>query len=336
MIATTVQTAALQESYPLQAGSTGITPKFTFSQNLFSSWIEYVDAKPKTIRTYNRAIRQFMLYLNQNDISTPTTQDIKNFRDDLKKDHEAATVQLYLEAVKLFFKWTAQLGLYPNVADRVKGVEIDPEYKKDYLSAKQARRVLDQINQSTLKGKRDYAIICLMITTGVREIEVSRANVGDLSTKDDLGFTALYVQGKGRDSRNVYVKVEGHTLQALNEYLQERVKVSGKQLRAKEPLFESVAYNQSKEDPGRMSTRSIRKIGKNALLDAGLNSPRLTTHSFRHTAATLNLKAGGSLAETQELLRHKSISTTMRYSHILNREKNNSEERVGNAIFADN
>jgi integrase/recombinase XerC len=83
-----------------------------------------------------------------------------------------------------------------------------------------------------------------------------------------------------------------------------------------------------------MATESISRIVKGRLRDAGINDERLTAHSLRHTAATLNLLNGGSLEETQKLLRHERISTTMIYSHALDNVANKSASRVAAAIFA--
>ena len=96
-----------------------------------------------------------------------------------------------------------------------------------------------------------------------------------------------------------------------------------------EPLFTS-ASNRNRH--GRMTTRSISRIAKQALVNSGLNSDRLTAHSLRHTTATLNLLAGASPEETQQLLRHSSLNTTMIYSHHIDRLQNKSAARVGAAI----
>ena len=77
----------------------------------------------------------------------------------------------------------------------------------------------------------------------------------------------------------------------------------------------------------------ISLIIKKRLKAAGYDSDRLTAHSLRHTAATLNLLNGASLEETQQLLRHTSINTTMIYVHALERAENNSEARIAAAIF---
>ncbi len=293
-------------------------------RDLFSRWIQFVDGSPKTIETYSRNIKQFILYLAVNGISHPTRQDIVNYREALRAAHKPATVQAYIMAVKQFFRWTEQEGLYPNIADHVKGAKLDKGFKKDYLTSKQTARLLTSIDRSSLKGMRDYALLLLMVTTGLRTVEVQRANIGDLRNVAD--FTALYIQGKGHEERNDFVKVEGPVEEALREYLTARGRAG-----AHEPLFASVARRNT---GGRMSTRSISRIAKECMIGADLNSDRLTAHSLRHTTATLNLLNGGTPEETRQLLRHSSLNTTLIYSHALERAKNKSEERVTNAIFA--
>lgn len=294
-----------------------------FSGEFFSRWIAFIDAKPKTIETYNRAIKQFVYYLQDNCITQPTRAHILAFRDGLSQNHKPTTVQGYLMAVKQFFKWTAQEGLYPNIADNVKGAKLDKNFKKDYLTSKQVNKLLTTIDSETLKGKRDYAILSLMVTTGLRTIEVERANLEDLRTVAD--FTALFIQGKGHLEKTEYVKVEGPVEDAIRAYLAARGK-AGQQ----EPLFASIA---NRNNGGRMTTRSISRIAKENMIEADLNSERLTAHSLRHTTATLNLLNGGTPEETMQLLRHANLNTTLIYSHSLERAKNNSEARVSKAIF---
>ncbi len=293
------------------------------SENLPPRWIAIIDAKPKTVETYTRAIRQFMLYLSEHGIDQPHREDILAYRDALRAEHRATTVQSYIAAVKQFFRWTEQEHLYPNIADHIKGARIDSGFKKDYLTSKQVGKLLQAIDRSTLKGLRNYAILALMVTTGLRTIEVTRANIEDMRTVAD--FTALYIQGKGRDEKTDFVKVEPPIEEAIRAYLAARGKNA-----ANEPLFASTS---NRNGGGRMTTRSISRIAKENLAGAELISDRLTAHSLRHTAATLNLLNGGTPEETRQLLRHSNINTTLIYSHALERSKNNSEARITKAIF---
>jgi len=295
----------------------------SLSAEIFTKWIEYIDAKPKTIETYTRNIKQFLRYLQVNEISRPARSDVIAYREELKATKKPSTVQGYLMAVKLFFQWTEQEGLYPDIAKHIKGAKLDTEHKKDYLTSKQVARLLGSIDRHSLKGLRDYAIIALMITSGLRTIEVARANIEDMRTVAD--FTALYIQGKGHEERTAYVKIAEPVEDAIREYLKARGRSD-----KSEPLFVSDA---NRNAGGRMTTRSISRIAKDSLIAAGLESDRLTAHSFRHTTATLNLLNGGTVEETQQLLRHTNINTTLIYSHALERAKNNSEARVAKAIF---
>lgn len=107
--------------------------------------------------------------------------------------HIIISLSLVAIAVKRFFEWTEEERLYPNIAKYVKGAKIGKNFKKDYLTSKQARKVLEDIDQSTVKGKRDYAMLALMLTMGLRTVEVSRANIEDIRNSGDT--TVLYVQG---------------------------------------------------------------------------------------------------------------------------------------------
>lgn len=290
---------------------------------LFSRWTSYIDASPKTIDTYSKAIKQFFIYLQENGIRQPQREDIVAYREYLKEDHKPTTVQSYLAAVKLFFKWTEQEGFYPNIADRVKGAKIDTEHKKDYLTTKQVNKLLGTIDRSTLKGKRDYAMLSVMVTTGLRTISIVNANIEDMRTAGDA--TALFYRGKGHEEKATYVKLAEPVEDAIRDYLTARGTTDGT-----EPLFSSVA---NRNKGGRMTTRSISRVAKDSLINVDLISDRLTAHSFRHTAATLNLLNGGTVEETQQLLDHANINTTLIYSHALERAKNNSEKRIAKAIF---
>lgn len=291
--------------------------------DLFSRWIAFVDASPKTIESYTKAIKYFGQYLSSNGIRQPTRETVVAYRDNLKKDHKPTTVQSYLEAVKLFFQWTEQEKLYPNIAVHIKGAKLDSEYKRDYLTTKQVNKLLDAIDTSTLKGLRDYAMLSLMVTTGLRTISIVRANIGDIRTAGNS--VALYYQGKGHEEKADYVKIAEPVEDAIRKYLAVRGETD-----LVAPLFSSISNRNS---GGRMTTRSISRIAKDHLIEIDLRSDRLTAHSLRHTAATLNLLNGGTVEETKQLLGHANINTTLIYSHALERAKNDSENRIAKAIF---
>ena len=291
---------------------------------LFTRFIAYLDTTPKTIETYTKALRQLFSYLSFNGIRQPQREDIIAFREELKASgHKPTTIQNYITATKLFFSWTAQEGYYPNIADHLKGAKLDREHKKDYLTSRQVKEVLGSIERDSLQGLRDYAILTLMVTGGLRDIEVSRANIGDLRTAGEN--TVLYVQGKGRQEKTEYVKISPQVERAIRDYLKARGDAG-----EEEPLFTSLSNNSKGK---RLTTRSISGTVKKRLKEAGYNSERLTAHSLRHTAVTLSLLAGKDITEVQQFARHANIATTMIYNHSLDKAKNSCSEAIAQAIF---
>lgn len=301
---------------PIEREKNNLTSKSEIKEDLFIRFIDYTDVKEKSLETYTRALKQFSNYLKANSITYPTREDVITYRESLKQTKKANTVQLYLIAVKQFFKWTACEGIYPNVADNVKGVTVSKGTKKDYLTTSQVKDLLTSIQKNTIKGKRDYAIITLMVTCGLRDIEVSRANTEDLRTKQDS--TVLYLQGKGRDDREDYVIIPHEVEKAIREYLQSRDNDS-------KALFTSDSNHGKGE---RLTTRSISRIVKTAMKYVGLDSDRLTAHSLRHTAVTHSLLEGESLQEVKEFARHSNINTTLIYAHNLEKESNECSNKL--------
>ena len=166
-------------------------------------------------------------------------------------------------------------------------------------------------------------MLSVWVTGGLREIPRERADIGDIRTAGDA--VAVCYGGKGREKKADYVKLAEPVEEAVRAYLKARGGAD-----PKAPLFSSIANRNSGE---RMTTRSVSRVAKERLIAVGLESDRLTGHSMRHTAATLNLLNGGTVEETRQLLGHTNINTTLIYSHALERAKNNSEERIAKAIF---
>lgn len=306
----------------MQSGN-AITQAQVITDDLYTRFTAYIDASEKTVQTYTRAIRQYAKWASENGITQPTREDILRYRDELKESHKPTTVQNYITALRLFFQWTEQEQLYPNIANHIKGAKLDRSHKKDYLTSRQVKKVMETAKEESLQGLRDYAILALLFTGGLRTIEISRANIADIRTAGDN--TVLYIQGKGREEKTEYVKIMPEVEDAIRAYLAARKPAS-----TEEPLFTSTSNNSRGK---RISTRSVSDIVKQALIKAGFNSDKLTAHSTRHTAVTLALLGGQSLQEVQQFARHANITTTQIYAHNLDRAKNQCEETIAKAIF---
>jgi integrase/recombinase XerC/integrase/recombinase XerD len=158
----------------------------------------------------------------------------------------------------------------------------------------------------------------LLVRTGLRTIEAERANIEDV--RQEGGEALLYIQGKGRDSKDAFVLLTEATLKPIREYVRARGKTA-----PTDPLFTSHSDRNNGE---RLTTRSISRIAKGALREAGIDSDRLTAHSLRHTAVTLSLLGGASIQEAQSMARHKNINTTLIYAHNIDRISKAPERKI--------
>lgn len=307
----------LQELISLQLDQTG---------SLAERWLKFAGVSEKSAQTYLVVIKQLLKYFRDNNITAPRREDLENWRDNLIKDRKAAnTVALYLTGAKLFFRWLEQDGIYKNIADNLKSrVKISHEHKKDFLSRDQSKQLLNFAKgKGTLKDLRDRAIIALMLTAGLRTIEICRADVKDIRTIDEATF--LFVQGKGRSEKAEAVRLAPQVFSLIREYLTIRGGTNDR-----EPLFVAIS-NRCKNQ--RLDTQTIRKMVKADLRAIGLNSDRLSAHSLRHTAATQMLLNGVKLEEVQQVLRHKSPTVTQIYNHTIQRLQNEGELIVANSLF---
>lgn len=295
-----------------------------FNKNNITDFINYLDVSAQTTRTYIYGLKQFADYMKSEMISNPDRNTVLNFKRMLiEKCLKPSSIALYLASVRRFFEWTSQAGIYDNIAAGVKSPKQEKGHKRDFLGAEQIKECLNISRDNTLKGLRDYAVLSLMAIGGLRTIEITRANIEDIQTIG--GQFVLYIQGKGRTDKKEFIKLTQPVINAINAYLNARGNV-----KTSEPLFVSTA-NRNKN--GRLTTRTISGIAKTAMRKIGLNSRRLTAHSFRHSAVTLALMSGATIQDVQAFARHTSINTTMIYAHNIDRLKSVCESNITGAVF---
>lgn len=293
-------------------------------QPLIDSFCEAQDVRQDSRDTYGRGLKQFFLWLQAQGITNPNRETILQFKDYLtSKDLSPSTISAYLTTTRKFFEWTSSKGLYMNIAEGVKGAKKPRGFRRDSLTVSQVKELLTSLETDTLQGKRDYAMLNLMVRTGLRSIEVIRADVQDI--RQDSGEAVLWIQGKGRDSKDEFVLLTEETLKPIQAYL------SVRGTKDNEPLFTS---NSDRNHNGRLTTRTVRRIVKDKLKGIGLISGRLSCHSLRHSAITLSLQAGATIQEAQALGRHSNVNTTLIYAHNINRVMNAPEKKIDELLRA--
>lgn len=289
-----------------------------------SQWVAELDTAERTKESYRKGIARYVSYLHAHGLRGDQRTDVLSYKAHLAGSYSANTVNSYLVPVRRFYTWLSALGAGPNVAADIKGAKLSRGFKKDYLTAPQAGKVLHAHTSESVKDLRDSAIIALMVHTGLRTVEVARANIEDMHPSGSA--TVLDIQGKGRSSKDDFVVVPVGVEDKIRAYLSRRGEIP-----EGEPLFASISPRNA---GGRMSTRSISRIAKDTLRQAGYDSPRLTAHSMRHTAVTLALLGGATPQEAQAMARHSSITTTMIYAQNLDRISHAAELKVEAVLSA--
>jgi len=298
-----------------------ISQNLNLNVNLYvQQFLNSLDIRESSKSTYNRQLKEFLIWLKNFCVINPTRESLLEYREYLKniKELSAFTIGGYLTAIRRFFEWLESMKIYPNVAKSIRGPKKRRGFKKDALTIEQVKKLLDSIDRSTFDGKRDFAIINLMVRTGLRTIEIIRATKEDISCNQ--GEYVLWVHGKGRDSKDELVLLTESTLVPIQEYFSSRGNI-----KEAAPVF---ASHSSKNFGKMLTTRSISRIVKNRLKNIGIIDNRLTAHSLRHTAITLSLMAGATPQEARALARHSDINTTLIYAHNLNRIAQAPERKI--------
>ena len=292
---------------------------------LVDSFINSQDVKQSSKLLYRRTLKQYFNWVSKKGylLSEIARTELLQYKEDLlTSGMSSLTVGSYITSVRRFYEWTEANKFYPNVAKGIKTPKRKQQFKKQPLLPAQATALLDYYQSKAL---RDYAIITLLLRTGLRTVEIIRATVGDITFKGSQ--RVLLVQGKGRDEKDNFVVLTDKTYLPIAQYLATR-----KDVNSMDPLFISTSNN-SKGD--KLTTRTISYIAKEGLKAIGLDERSFTAHSLRHTTAVNILRAGGSLETAQFTLRHSNPATTQIYTATLNEERRlqNSGEALIDSLY---
>ena len=232
---------------------------------------------------------------------------IREYLGYLYKKNKKVTIARKLSAIRSFLKFLVRQGVVTeNPADFVSTPKQE-QLIPDYLSVDNMFRLLDFIKSETVLNLRNRAIFETLYSTGIRVSELAGINVFDVDFQAGL----IRVFGKGGKER--LVPVGDKALEAINAY---RVRLRG------DAGLNRDVFSPDKNNPvflnntfGRLSTRSIARILDKIAKDCGLPMP-VSPHVLRHSFATHMLDSGADLKVIQEILGHKSLSTTQKYTHV--------------------
>ena len=268
-----------------------------------------------TCRAYSHNLNEFVSFVSETFFSNENQKGadllkadqidslmIRGYLGFLYKKNKKVTIARKLSAVRSFFRFLVKHGV---ILDNPLDLILTPKQKKAipvYLPVDDIFRLLDSIKTDTLAGTRNRAIFETLYSSGVRVSELEGLNVFDV----DLKRCLIRVVGKGNKERIVPIGTKA--IAAIKAYRKRLQKEAGIGEDNNTPLFLN-------KDQGRLTSRSIARILDKTARECGLLIP-VSPHALRHTFATHMLDAGADLRVVQELLGHKSLSTTQKYTHV--------------------
>ena len=279
-------------------------------EKLMEVFLSSQDLMDKSRDTYRWGLRRFFKWMRKSgrDLRSMTPADILSFKTSLSKERlTSLTVGAYLTAVRRFYGWTETSLIYPNIARSIRPPKCRKRFKKTALTPEEASLLLDFMK---VRSPRDFAIVNLILRTGLRTIEVTRADIGDITRK--RGKRVMKVWGKGAEEKDAFVIIGDPVWEPIKRYLDER-EDRGKD----KPLFVTEGKGHRGE---RMSPRSVQRLCKEALRSVGLDGHDYSAHSLRHTTAVTIIRQGGDLNDVQRVLRHASQVTSQVYTASIEQE----------------
>jgi len=250
-----------------------------------------------SVKRYLSDLKQFLVWVDA-PIEHVDKDKVAAYVDELLDyGKHPRTINCHLTAVRKFYEYLIEQGglNLENPVPRGFALRL-PKPLPKHLKAEQVDRLF-----SVVKKPRDKAIFCLMLRTGLRVSEVTSLCFEDIDFKRGR---ILVQQGKGRKGRVVYMSKD--VLRAFVDYIECR------------PSSKDEHVFLVEKGPLRGHPLSVRSIQKNMKHYAEKVGMEATPHNLRHTMATDMLNAGASLSTIQDLLGHRSVVTTQRYSKVSN------------------
>ncbi len=270
-----------------------------------AEWFANLD-NPRTRRAYQTDLRDFMTFTGirqPDEFRVVTRAHVLAWRKTLEaRASSGATIRRKLAALSSLFEYLCEKNAvnFNPVKGAKRPKTNGSEGKTPALGDHQARALLDAPDPATLKGKRDRALLAVLLYHGLRREELCLLKVRDIH--DRRGVPHLRIHGKGNKLR--YVPLHPASAERIHAYLE----TAGHGISPDAPMFQ----------PVRKTGASITADGVYKCVLVYAEQVKIAVdgfgvHSLRATAATNALEHEADIAKVQEWLGHANIATTRLY-----------------------
>lgn len=289
---------------------------------LVSEFIADQDIRENSRNNYRVTLNIFINWVVVNRVSPSaiTKSHILQYKQHLMQARKSIrTIDSYLTSVRRFFVYLEEKKLIDhNPALGIRSPRRYGTFIKGYLNSDQLVTLLEKPNTDTISGKRDYAILSLMVHTGVRVVEVTRLTIPDMYTDGNAHYVKLL--RKGRDEKED-ISIPGVVYDAIVEYLSTFEDID---------MMPAMFINLDGKKYHALTTIMVSGIVSGYLRQCGYKTDKVTAHSLRHSAAIMALRKGVSIYDVMTMLGHTSLKTTQLYLKAIEAEssKNNAAVRA--------
>jgi integrase len=284
-------------------------------------------ASPHSRRSYGCAIERFIVWYCGEPRLGFNRSVVVRYRSFLESlSLSAATINLHLTAIRRLADEATESGwLSPELVTgirRVKGVKRLGRKIGNWLTGNQAQELLNAVSQNTLQGRRDGAMLGLLLGCGLRRSEVVGLRLDHLQLRESH-WVIVDLVGKGGRIRTV--PVPNWCKGLVDVWLRHSGVNEGK-------VFRRVLKNGARQDAG-VTANVVWYAVKRCAKRAGINN--LAPHDLRRSCARLCHACGGDLEQIQFLLGHASVQTTERYIGCKQNLKEAVNDRFGISVESD-
>lgn len=278
------------------------------------------NASPLTLKSYGADLADLMQFFRSSEDRLPAPADIsigqlRAFVADLhQRGYARSTVARRLASLRSFFEYCRREKLVESNPARALRTPRQGRRLPHFLNTKQVAALLETPSKDQPAGLRDRAILETLYSAGLRVSELVAMNLDDWDRDGNI----VRVRGKGRKER--IAPIGRFAAASLSNWLEVRRPTPDISPAEQDAVF----LNRFGR---RLTARSVGRLLEKHIATAGLD--QLTSpHTLRHSFASHMLDGGADLRSVQELLGHKSLTTTQIYTHVSTRRLRETYERA--------